>query len=67
MKKWYLIVAATGALGWAAYAYRDRLLAGMLGAMGKLQALGEDWDEEEAPEDPCTISFPKQEENLDAR
>lgn len=67
MKKWYLIVAATGALGWVAYAYRDRLLAAMLSGMAKLQGLGEDTTEEEEEEPPYSFTFPKKEEDLSAR
>lgn len=69
MKRFYVLAAATGLVGAVAYAYRDQVLAGMLGLVTKLQGLGEDWTEEEAeePEEPRTISFPKQEEDLDAR
>lgn len=67
MKKWYLIVAAAGALGWAAYAYRDRLLAAMLAGMGKLQALGEDPTEEEEEELESSFHYPMKGEDLGAR
>lgn len=67
MKKVALLVAAAGALGWAAYVYRDRLLAGMLGIMSKLQALGEGEELEEEEEDPYSFTFPKKEEDLGAR
>lgn len=66
MKKVALLVAAAGAVGWAAYAYRDRILAAMLELATRLQALGEDPTEEE-DESEYSLSFPKKEEDLSAR
>lgn len=63
MKKWHVILAAAGVAGWVAYAYRDRLLAGMLGLLGRLQAL--EGVEEEVEVAGGTIRFPKVEEDLD--
>lgn len=68
MKKVLLLVAVAGATGWAAYAYRDRLLAGMLGLMGRLQALGGDpMEDDEVDVAGSSIHFPRQEEDLSAR
>lgn len=67
MKKVYVVLEVAGVTGLAAYAFRDRLLAGMLGIMEKLQTMGLEAEEEELVEDPRTISFPKVEEDLDAR
>ena len=66
MKKVALLVAAAGAVGWAAYAYRDQILAAMLDLVTRLQALGEDPTEEE-DEPEYSYTFPKKEEDLGAR
>lgn len=66
MKKVALLVAAAGAVGWAAYAYRDRILAAMLDLATRLQALGEDPTEEE-DELEASFHYPKKEEDLGAR
>jgi hypothetical protein len=68
MKKVLLLVAATGAMGWAAYAYRDRILAAMLGLATRLQGLAEDPTEEELEDETqYSFTYPKKEEDLGAR
>lgn len=66
MKKSYLLLAAAGLAGLAGYQYRDRLLAAMLGFLGKLQGLGDDPQLEE-DEVERSFHYPKVEEDLDAR